>query len=133
MRFLAKRLLKHTVIQNAESDSIRWNFTGTLRSQNFLCDTVFMLSAVFGGREFVDKNQTACSIGFAIDQNTIRACHESGTVERINYGSSACVYPRSLNKPVYLLKESDILSTGEGLESSGNLYGLQKIMTELTL
>jgi nucleoside-diphosphate-sugar epimerase len=96
-------------------------------------DTVFMLSAVFGGRGFVDTQQSACSIGFAIDQNTIRACHESGTVERINYSSSACVYPPSLNKPGYLLKESDVLSTAEGLASSDNLYGFQKIMTELTL
>jgi len=96
-------------------------------------DTVFMLSAVFGGRGFVDTQQSACSIGFAIDQNTIRACHESGTVERINYSSSACVYPPSLNKPEYLLKESDVLSTGEGLSSSDNLYGFQKIMTEMTL
>jgi len=95
--------------------------------------TVFMLSAVFGGRAFVDRQQAACSIGFAIDQNTIRACYESGTVERVNYASSACVYPPSLNKPAYLLKESDILSTGEGLASSDNLYGFQKIMTETTL
>ena len=96
-------------------------------------DTVFMLSAVFGGREFVDKYQAACSIGFAIDQNTIRACHDSGTVERVNYASSACVYAPSLNKPGYLLKESDVLSTGEGFASSDNLYGFQKIMTEMTL
>src|SRR5208282_1197175 len=48
-------------------------------------DTVFMLAAVFGGREFVDKRQADCSIGFAIDQNTIRACYESGCVERIAY------------------------------------------------
>jgi len=96
-------------------------------------DTVFMLSAVFGGRGFVDKQQADCSIGFAIDQNTIRACYESGTVERISYSSSACVYPASLNKPGYLLKESDVLSTGEGFASSDNLYGFQKIMTEMTL
>jgi nucleoside-diphosphate-sugar epimerase len=96
-------------------------------------DTVFMLSAVFGGRVFVDQEQAACSIGFAIDQNTIRACYESGTVQRINYASSACVYPPSLNKPGYLLKESDVLRTGEGLASSDNLYGFQKIMTEMTL
>lgn len=96
-------------------------------------DTVFMLSAVFGGREFVDKQQAKCSIGFAIDANTIRACAESGIVERISYSSSACVYPPSLNKPAYLLKESDVLSTGEGLASSDNLYGFQKLMTELTL
>lgn len=96
-------------------------------------DTAFMLSAVFGGRGFVDQQQSACSIGFAIDQNTIRACHESGTVERISYSSSACVYAPSLNKPDYLLKENDVLSTGEGFASSDNLYGFQKIMTELSL
>jgi len=96
-------------------------------------DTVFMMSAVFGGRAFVDQQQAACSIGFAIDQNTIRACQEAGTVERISYSSSACVYPPSMNKPDYLLKESDILSTGEGWASSDNLYGFQKIMTEMTL
>jgi nucleoside-diphosphate-sugar epimerase len=96
-------------------------------------DTVFMLSAVFGGRAFVDQQQALCSIGFAIDQNTIRACHESGTVERIAYASSACVYPPSLNKPDYLLKESDIVSTGEGFASSDNLYGWNKLTTEWTL
>lgn len=96
-------------------------------------DTVFMLSAVFGGRAFVDEQQADCSFGFSIDQNTIRACHESGTVERISYSSSACVYPPSLNKPGYLLKEGDVLSTGEGFASSDNLYGFQKITTEMTL
>jgi UDP-glucose 4-epimerase len=96
-------------------------------------DTVFMLSAVFGGRGFVDQRQSECSVGFAIDQNTIRACLESGNVERISYASSACVYPASLNKPGYALRETDALSTGEGFESSDNLYGFQKLMTELTL
>jgi len=96
-------------------------------------DAVFMLSAVFGGRGYVDNQQAACSIGFAIDQNTIRACHESGTVERVSYSSSACVYAPSMNKPDYLLKESDVLSTGEGFASSDNLYGFQKLMTEMIL
>lgn len=96
-------------------------------------DSVFMLSAVFGGRGFVDTQQAACSIGFAIDQNTIRACQESGTVERLTYASSACVYAPSLNKSDYLLKENDVLSTSEGFASSDNLYGFQKLMTEMTL
>jgi UDP-glucose 4-epimerase len=43
-----------------------------------------------------------------------------------------CVYPDSLQKdPKYLLKESDILSTGEGWKSSDNLYGFAKLMGEL--
>jgi len=91
------------------------------------------LSAVFGGRGFVDQQQVACSIGFAIDQNTVRACYEAGCVKRISYASSACVYPPSLNKQDHLLKETDVLSTGEGFQSSDNLYGFQKLMTEMTL
>ena len=86
-----------------------------------------------GGREFVDKRQADCSIGFAVDQNTIRACYESGCTERISYSSSACVYPPSLNREGYLLKEDDVLSTGERNKASDNLYGFQKIMTEMTL
>jgi nucleoside-diphosphate-sugar epimerase len=38
-----------------------------------------------------------------------------------------------LNKPDYLLKESDIVSTGEGFASSDNLYGWNKLTTEWTL
>ncbi len=111
--------------------SERDRLLGILRKNDI--DTVFMLSAVFGGRGFVDERQADCSIGFAIDQNTIRACAESGVVERVSYASSACVYPPSLNRPDYLLKEDDILSTGEGWQSSDNLYGFQKLMTESTL
>ncbi len=36
------------------------------------CDIVFHLSAVFGGREFVDKHQVACSKMLAIDHNVIQ-------------------------------------------------------------
>jgi nucleoside-diphosphate-sugar epimerase/intein/homing endonuclease len=84
-------------------------------------DTVFMLSAVFGGRGFVDTQQSACSIGFAIDQNTIRACHESGTVERISYSSSACLLPHTrvlLNShgalPICRLLQGDTCVDHEG-------------------
>lgn len=95
-------------------------------------DVVFHLSAVFGGREFVDKYQAECSRIFAIDHNVISGSYEAG-VERIHYSSSACVYPPSLNKPGYLLHEDDILSTGEGWRSSDNLYGFAKLMGELQL
>jgi nucleoside-diphosphate-sugar epimerase len=95
------------------------------------CDTVFHLSAVFGGREFVDTRQADCSKMLSIDHNVIDASFEAG-VERFHYASSACVYPDSLQKnPKYLLKEKDILSTGEGWKSSDNLYGFAKLMGEL--
>lgn len=95
-------------------------------------DLVFHLSAVFGGREFVDKRQVECSKMLAIDHNVISASYEAG-VERIHYASSACVYPPVLNKPRYLLTEEDILTTGDGWQSSDNLYGFAKLMGELQL
>jgi len=94
-------------------------------------DVVFHFSAVFGGREFVDTRQAECSKMLAIDHNAIEAAYEAG-VERFHYASSACVYPNSLQRdPNYLLKEDDILSTGEGWASSDNLYGFAKLMGEL--
>jgi nucleoside-diphosphate-sugar epimerase len=94
-------------------------------------DVVFHLSAVFGGREFVNTRQADCSKMLAIDHNAIEAAYEAG-VERFHYASSACVYPDSLQKnPNYLLKEDDILSTGEGWATSDNLYGFAKLMGEL--
>jgi len=95
-------------------------------------DIVFHMSAVFGGREFVDTRQADCSKMLAIDHNVISASYEAG-VERMHYASSACVYPPSLNKPGRLLKEEDILSTGEGWRSSDNLYGFAKLMGEMQL
>ncbi len=94
-------------------------------------DVVFHLSAVFGGREFVNTRQADCSKMLAIDHNTIDAAHEAG-VERFHFASSACVYGDSLQKdPKYLLKEDDILSTGDGWQSSDNLYGFAKLLGEL--
>jgi nucleoside-diphosphate-sugar epimerase len=94
-------------------------------------EVVFHLSAVFGGREFVDKHQVECSKMLAMDHNAIEASFQAG-VERFHYSSSACVYPDSLQvRPDYLLKESDILSTGDGWKSSDNLYGFAKLMGEL--
>ena len=94
-------------------------------------DAVFHLSAVFGGREFVDTKQADCSKMLSVDHNVIEASLQAG-VERFHYASSACVYPDSLQTdPNYLLKEDDILSTGEGWKSSDNLYGFAKLMGEL--
>lgn len=95
-------------------------------------DVVFHLAAVFGGREFVDIHQTECSRMLAIDHNVISASHEAG-VEHLHYASSACVYPPSLNQPGHLLREEEILSTGEGWKASDNLYGFAKLMGEMQL
>lgn len=95
-------------------------------------EVVFHLSAVFGGREFVDIHQAETAKILAIDHNVISSSYEAG-IDRLHYSSSACVYPPSLNKHNYLLKEDDILSTGEGWQSSDNLYGFAKLMGEMQL
>jgi UDP-glucose 4-epimerase len=95
-------------------------------------DVVFHLSAVFGGREFVDTKEVECSAMLTVDHNAISAA-QSGGIERFHYASSACVYAPSMNRPGYLLKEDDILSTGEGWKSSDNLYGFAKLMGEMQL
>ncbi len=95
-------------------------------------DSVFHLSAVFGGREFVDIHQAECSEMLAIDHNVISESYQAG-IEHVHYSSSACVYPPSLNRAGYLLKEDDILSTGENWQSSDNLYGFAKLMGEMQL
>jgi nucleoside-diphosphate-sugar epimerase len=95
-------------------------------------DVVFHLSAVFGGREFVDTHQAECSKMLAIDHNVIQAAHDAG-VGHVHYASSACVYPPSLNVPDRLLYEDDILTRGDGWQSSDNLYGFAKLMGEMQL
>jgi len=95
-------------------------------------DVVFHLSALFGGREFVDTQEVECSKMFAVDHNVISTSFEAG-IENFHYASSACVYPPSLNRSDVLLKESDILSVGEGWQSSDNLYGFAKLMGEMQL
>lgn len=107
--------------------------TEKLRFQTIVqkADAVFHLSALFGGREFVDTRQVDCSHMLAVDHNAIDASFQAG-VPRFHFASSACVYPDSLQKdPGYLLKESDALSTGDGFQSADNLYGFAKLMGEL--
>ncbi len=93
-------------------------------------DTVFHLSAIFGGREFVNTRQVDSAKMLAIDQNVIDASYNAG-VEAFHYASSACVYPDSLQVAGYALKEEDALSTGEGFRGADNLYGWAKLMGEL--
>lgn len=108
-------------------DKIYW----LMRAKQY--DMVFHLAAIFGGRAYVDQKQADCCAGFGINHNVIMASYETG-VDRLNFASSACVYPPSLqNDPAYLLKEEDIISTGEGFKSSDNSYGWTKLCAELEL
>ncbi len=95
-------------------------------------DAVFHLAAFFGGRGFVQLQQTECSAMFSVDQNVFRVALEEG-VERVNYASSACVYPNELQDTKgYLLKEEDAVPK-YGWDSADNIYGWAKLLAERQL
>ncbi|MDG7011220.1 MAG: NAD-dependent epimerase/dehydratase family protein [Nitrososphaerota archaeon] len=127
-RVYAKNGIKKADLSLVDLESDRLGFRRVAKGY----DVVFHLGAVFGGREFVDTRQADCSAMLSIDHNVISASYEAG-VDRVHFSSSACVYPDSINRPGYLLKESDILSTGEGWKSADNLYGFAKLMGEMQL
>lgn len=95
-------------------------------------DILFHLAALFGGRGFVDTRQADCCVGFAINHNVISESLTAG-VERIHFSSSACVYPPTMNKQGYLLREEDALTGTTGWDLSDNTYGWVKLMAELEL
>ena len=95
-------------------------------------DVVFHLAAYFGGRGFVDNQQTECTAMFAVDQNVFRMALEEGA-GHLYYSSSACVFPNELQTDrKYLLKEEDA-GPFHGWESADNIYGWAKLMGERQL
>lgn len=96
-------------------------------------EIVFHLAANMGGRGYIATHSADCCEGFAVNQNVIKAAHEVG-VERIQFASSACVYPVDLQNAYssqYLLKESDAFKKGWG--NSDETYGWAKLMGEKIL
>lgn len=96
-------------------------------------EIVFHLAARFGGRGYIDTHPADCCDNFAINQNVIKASHEVG-VDRIQFASTACVYPFDLQKEYnskYLLVEEDAFKNNWG--NADGEYGWAKLMGELTL
>lgn len=96
-------------------------------------DIVFHLAARFGGRGYINTHPANCSENFAINQNVIRAAHEAG-VDRIQFASSACVYPQDLQAEygsTYRLKESDAIKNNWA--NADREYGWAKLMGEMIL
>lgn len=94
---------------------------------------VFHLAALFGGRGFIDTHPADCCENFAMNQNVFKAAHVTG-IERVQFASSACVYPGDLQKDYgsdYLLKEDDAFSRNWG--NADREYGWAKLMGELSL
>jgi nucleoside-diphosphate-sugar epimerase len=96
-------------------------------------EIVIHLAAVFGGRGFVDTRPADCCSCFAMNHNVFKAAHEAG-VERVNYASTACVYPETLQNQydsTYLLREDDAWQGG--FANCDRSYGWAKFMGELEL
>jgi nucleoside-diphosphate-sugar epimerase len=93
---------------------------------------VFHLAAHFGGRGFLEQQQSECAAIFAVDQNVFRVSQEEG-VEKLFYSSTASVYPKDLqNNTAYLLKESDAAPIWDW-KSADNLHGWAKLLAERQL
>lgn len=96
-------------------------------------DIVFHLAANFGGRGYIDLNPAFCCENFAINENVFRAA-QINNVERIQYASTACVYPHDLQKKYnsdYLLKEEDAFKNNWA--NADREYGWAKLMGEIML
>ena len=96
-------------------------------------DIVFHLAANFGGRGYIDTHPADCCENFAITQNIINASLKVG-IDRIQYASTACVYPFDLQKKYnsqYLLKENDAIN--KNWANADREYGWAKLMGELSL
>ena len=90
-------------------------------------------AAVIGGRGFVDTRQADCCRSFGINHSVFKAAHEAG-VDRVNYASTACVYPDHLQNQydsTYLLKEDDAFRNGTA--NCDRTYGWAKFMGEMEL
>ncbi|KKQ24809.1 MAG: NAD-dependent epimerase/dehydratase [Candidatus Roizmanbacteria bacterium GW2011_GWC2_37_13] len=108
------------------------DYNKTLRAFNDN-EIVFHLAARFGGRGYIDSHPADCCDNFSIDQNIIKAASVV-SVDRIQFASTACVYPFDLQKNYYskyLLKESDAFKNNWA--NADREYGWAKLMGELTL
>ena len=96
-------------------------------------EIVFHLAANFGGRGYINTHPADCCENFSINQNIISASSQIG-IERLQFASSACVYPFDLQKNYnskYLLNEKDAFN--HQWANADQEYGWSKLMGELTL
>jgi len=96
-------------------------------------EIVFHLATNIGGRGYIDSHIADCCEGFSINQNVIKASHLA-YVDRVQFASSACVYPQDLQKDYgskYLLKEEDAIKNNWA--NADTEYGWAKLMGEVAL
>jgi nucleoside-diphosphate-sugar epimerase len=96
-------------------------------------EIAFHLAANFGGRGYINTHPADCCENFSINTNVIKAASRIG-IERIQYASTACVYPYDLQKTYnskHLLKEEEAIKNNWA--NADQEYGWAKLMGELTL
>jgi nucleoside-diphosphate-sugar epimerase len=92
-------------------------------------DLCFHLAASVGSVEFMNTNPAEIFCNASIDYNVLEACRK-GSVDRMLYTSSACVYSTDLQTSDDLppLKESDLLTNGAKPDGD---YGWTKYFGEI--
>lgn len=96
-------------------------------------EIVFHLAATIGGRGFIESHPADCCDNFTITHNVIKAA-SLNKVDRLQYASTACVYPQELQKKYhssYLLTEEDAFA--RNWANADREYGWAKLMGELML
>jgi GDP-D-mannose 3', 5'-epimerase len=88
---------------------------------------IFDFAADMGGMGFIEYHKADCMLSVLIATHLLMAAREGGTVERLFFSSSACVYnaDKQLDPKVTALKEEDAYPA---LAEDG--YGWEKLFTE---
>lgn len=92
---------------------------------------VFHLAACHGGRGYIELHKAECCTNLILDGQVFLAC-KNGSVEKIVYASSACVYPNYIQRDPHQLLYLSEEMVGPPYEAD-NPYGWAKLMGEITL
>lgn len=99
-------------------------------------DIVFHLAADHGGRGYVDLHNAECANNLFLSGLVLHECVKAG-VKKIVFASSGCVYQNNLQTDVTkeLFLTEDLVGPPylDKPQFSDNMYGYEKLMTEMTL
>ncbi len=90
-------------------------------------DVIYNLAADMGGMGFIENNKALCMLSVLINTHLLEAARSSGSVERLFFSSSACVYAadKQLTADIPALKEADAYPA---MPEDG--YGWEKLFSE---
>lgn len=106
--------------------------TSVARKASTGCDVVFHLAADHGGRGYISSHPANCAGNMALDNTVFRAA-VLNNAERIQFASSACVYPTDIQAGKVLLSEDMVSFDKRGGAFADEEYGWAKLMGELSL